>query len=570
MNQLAMFGSEQQQTPPKSVFQMVKAIKAADQDFEWYPTTSEIIDTVKADMREHFHIRNDEKCRVDLMDIGAGDGRVLLSLTEGERYAIEKSMPLIEAMPKDVLILGTDFHQQTIIDKKVSAIFSNPPYSEYDVWTERIIKEANAGVIYFVIPSRWAQHVGIANAIKARHAETEVLGSFDFLGADRQARAKVDVLKVNLGYQSRWNSDVNVDPFDIWFDEHFKLNAVKDKPSEWAARQAAKEEFDATIKAAKAGDLVKSEGLVKTLETLYNSELEKLMATYQTMTDLDPDLLRELEVSISAVKASLKLKIKSLKDKYWNELINNLTAVTERLSTSGRKRELDKLMEHTSIDFNLDNATALVLWVIKTANTYFDDQIIELVETLTEEASVVLYKSNQRTFGKEGWRYNKPDLGMYGLDYQFVLHRVGSVRKSGSWHGTRHGLDERATNLVNDLVTVAINIGFDAVGNISAQDRSWTSGGKHTFYFSDTVTGERQELFVVKGFYNGNLHIKLNKRFIQRLNVMHGRLKGWLKSAEQAAEELDIPRDEAQKGFAVQMQIGLSNLPLLLNNMAKH
>ena len=203
MNQLSMFGAEQPQMPPASVYQMVKSIKEADQDFEWYPTTTEIIDTVKANMHEHFYIRADEKCRVSLLDIGAGDGRVLMQLTEGDRYAIEKSMPLIEAMPKDVLILGTDFHQQTIIDKKVAAIFCNPPYSEYDVWTERIIKEANAGVIYLVIPSRWSGHTGIANAIKARQAETTVLGSFDFLDGDRQARAKVDVLKVNLGYQSR-------------------------------------------------------------------------------------------------------------------------------------------------------------------------------------------------------------------------------------------------------------------------------------------------------------------------------------------------------------------------------
>lgn len=103
MNQLSMFGAEQPQMPPASVYQMVKAIKEADQDFEWYPTTTEIIDTVKANMHEHFYIRADEKCRVSLLDIGAGDGRVLMQLTEGDRYAIEKSMPLIEAMPKDVL-----------------------------------------------------------------------------------------------------------------------------------------------------------------------------------------------------------------------------------------------------------------------------------------------------------------------------------------------------------------------------------------------------------------------------------------------------------------------------------
>ncbi|WP_240224639.1 hypothetical protein [Rheinheimera hassiensis] len=48
MNQLAMFGAEQSPKTPASVYQMVKAIKATEQDFEWYPTTQEIIATVRA------------------------------------------------------------------------------------------------------------------------------------------------------------------------------------------------------------------------------------------------------------------------------------------------------------------------------------------------------------------------------------------------------------------------------------------------------------------------------------------------------------------------------------------
>lgn len=43
-----------------SIARMVDALKATEQDFEWYPTTQEMIDVIVADARELFSLRDDE------------------------------------------------------------------------------------------------------------------------------------------------------------------------------------------------------------------------------------------------------------------------------------------------------------------------------------------------------------------------------------------------------------------------------------------------------------------------------------------------------------------------------
>ena len=38
-----------------STLQLVKTLKDNDEDFEWYPTTSEIINVIKSDIEENNH-----------------------------------------------------------------------------------------------------------------------------------------------------------------------------------------------------------------------------------------------------------------------------------------------------------------------------------------------------------------------------------------------------------------------------------------------------------------------------------------------------------------------------------
>ena len=102
----------------------VDVLKNNDEDFEWYPTTDEIIQKMNRYIKEKL---DGEFNRFSFLDIGAGDGRVLDSFENSNKlYAIEKSLLLIEKMSKNIMVIGTDFLQQTLLDKKVDIIFSNP------------------------------------------------------------------------------------------------------------------------------------------------------------------------------------------------------------------------------------------------------------------------------------------------------------------------------------------------------------------------------------------------------------------------------------------------------------
>lgn len=148
---------------------LLKSVQEADQDFEWYPTTPAMIAAVA---------RYLDKSHRDtsIMDIGAGDGRVLTQLAAyfthqeyhhycppcdreftsraevskcpacgGQRrgtpdqytagypptlYAIEKSTVLIQAQPPGVVPVGTDLFEQNLVTLPVTYIFCSPPYSQ--------------------------------------------------------------------------------------------------------------------------------------------------------------------------------------------------------------------------------------------------------------------------------------------------------------------------------------------------------------------------------------------------------------------------------------------------------
>jgi len=533
--------------------QLVQTLKNEGQDFEFYPSTVEMLAVVKADIDE-----NISDSHLSVLDCGAGDGRVLNALTKGKKYAIEKSRPLLNALDKDIFVIGTDFEAQTLIDKKVSIVFSNPPYSVFEKWATKIIREANSAFVYLIIPSRWQDSQAIKEVIELRQAEVTVLGCFDFLNADRQARANVHIVRVNLHYNDSWSSDTpKINPFDIWFDEYFKIDIAKEEQSEHSVRVQSTENLRSELKNA----LVTGADLVIILEELYQNELARLIKIYQSLSDVNPFLLKELDINLNGVREGLKLKIENLKDRYWNELFNNMTTITDKLTTSSREELLSTLTAHTHIDFTVENAHAVVTWVVKNANTYFDDQLIQLVERMTEKANISLYKSNQRTFGDEQWQYcqSPNELDHYQLDYRIVLSRIGGI-VTGYWTNSNgNGLATTASNFINDLCTIATNLGYDTQGQTRANNLSWQSNTKHEFDYSKQSTGDNKSLFHVRAFKNGNLHLKINPRFICKLNVEFGRLKGWLKSPKDAVDEMGIDADIAVSSFNSNLQITASN-----------
>jgi len=369
----------------------------------------------------------------------------------------------------------------------------------------------------------------------------------------------VHLVRVDRCYSNRYSSGLKVDPFELWFAENFKLEIAKDEQSKYDLFNQCKEQVDESVKKA----LVNGSDLITALESLYQHELQKLLGTYKKLEMIDPAILDELNVSLTAVKRALRIKIEGLKDIFWKELFNHLDKITWRLTKASRERLLSKLTAHTHVDFTVSNAYAVVVWVIKNANHYFDDQLINMVETMTNEANIENYASNQRTFGREEWRYGRTpsELAWYKLDYRIVLHRSGGICTAYySFEQSKSGLSHRAGDVLNDLRTIATNLGFDTSSFGDAHSVAWVSNRKNTFLYHDLSRGQDHILFEAKAYKNGNLHLKLNQAFICRLNVEFGRLKGWLKSPKQAAEELDISETEAAKSFAANLQLEHSNL----------
>lgn len=549
------------QQPPKSTAAMVTRLRQEQQDFEWYPTTEEILSVIKQDM-EALQADFQLEKHPSILDCGAGDGRSLNYLSpKGDKYAIEKSEPLITAMDRDIFIIGSDFHQQILLDKSQDVTFSNPPYSDYVTWSTKIIRESRSGFLYLVIPERWKKSDPINQAIELREAESEVIGQFDFLSADRQARAKVDIVRINLKRTHRYgmHNESKTDPFDLWFEENFKIK-VNPKSAEPADRSSfVREEIQ--------HELVQGRDLISVLTSLYDRDMEKLMNNYKAFESLDGELLQELGVSFAGVRAGLKQKISGLKNLYWQQLFDNLQKITDKLTLKSRENMLKKLTSRTDVDFNAQNVYAIVIWVIKNANHYYDDQLIQLVERMVEKANVVMYKSNQRTFGREDWLYcRRPDdLNRFSLETRVILQRCGGLVTSDfSFDLTQYnGLSSTAYHLIMDILTVATNLGFDATGYERPRDYEWVSNKSCDFHYHDHRTGKTGVLMSVKAFKNGNTHIKFNAAFMARLNVEFGRLQGWLKTAQDAVSEMDIDDAVAAESFESNLQLTGSDMPML-------
>lgn len=496
---------------------LIETLKENNQDFEFYPTTKEIVEKIYYDLAKNIYREESFSC----LDIGSGNGNFFNKFNEIKgkasiygKYAIEKSEILISKMPADIVIVGTDFWENTLIDKQVDFIFSNPPYSEFEGWSEKIIREANAKVVYLVIPERWKNSGAINEVLKLRKATAESLGSFDFLDAERAARAKVEIVKITLkkGY------DYGIDPFDLFIEENFTFQSGDGWHEREAERKAKKEEQEKI----KETELAAGRDLIQILASFYSQDMQKLLENYKKLEALDSDLLKELGVEVRNIKKGLKEKISGLKYKYWHELFNNLEKITSRLIYSKREHLLRKMGNNVNIDFNEQNAYALVIWAIKNANQYYDEQLKEVFLELSEPAYIKNYKSNQKTWEKDGWRYTKNHTN-YTLDYRVIVEKYS---------------EKYQDQFIADVWVIANNLGFKWIG--------------------DTKT-----------FKNGNIHFKFEKDFIQALNIEAARLLGWIKSPQEAAAEFhetcEFNAEKAEKTFNKNFALPLMPKNLLLN-----
>jgi hypothetical protein len=593
---------------------LLEQLRASGQDFEWYPTTNEIIGKLIADIRaqkEYYDGYGGRGSLASVLDIGAGNGKVLRALRDArysrygreentgqlftECYAIEKATPLLEQLDADVFVIGTEFHEQSLVSKQVDVTFCNPPYSEFTEWATKIIRESASKLVYLVIPTRWQDSLEITAALAFRDATAEIVGEFSFMHSeDRAARAQVNLIRIKLSPETD-------DAFDRFFSEQFgelkaKFEGTRTKSAD--RRDAEKVDHDAD-KQARFRQLVVGPSYPERMVELYNAEMDHVRRNYDLVAQLDADLLKEFDITPSRILGCLKSRLTGLRNTYWQELIRNMSQVTNRLCSKKRKEILQKLNQSGAVDFTLANIHAVVIWVLKNSNLYIDAQLIEVFEDMVEAANVRNYKSNQRVFTHDRWRYNEAKPTHIALEYRLVLNHCGGIDRGYSYE---RGLSERGAEFIGDLITVARNLGFECItARPSARD-DWKTGETRTFDMTakyevgdrvqwggktrKTIIGKYplpdgkwqyrlggvdptheyihekllrgEPLFEVRAFLNSNLHVRLNQKFALALNVEYGRLKGWLKNGAEAADELGEP--EAAKFFSSNLRVGSGSL----------
>ena len=540
--------------------QLVLELKEKEQDFEFYPTTKEIIACIHKHINNHWEIEHNSN---KVLDIGCGtenfrkyieelhherelwkekasrnaNGEIDYSIRNAKNfnvlhyYVMEKSQVLLQKLDKNTIVLGTDFYDNTLVDKQVDLIFCNPPYSVYAEWTKRIISESNCKYIYLVIPERWKEDIEIQKTIETIGAEAKTIGSYDFLNAERSARAKVDVVFVD-------KTKVPTDSaFDRWFDETFKMRDKEEK-TEWKLE----EEKEENLKNELVGGANKGERLIN----LYEAEQRKLYEHFLAISGLDVDILESINIQKSAVKQALKTRIQGLKTLYWKVVFDNLDEITDRLTSDTRQEMFNKFKSLQSVDFTIQNIYSLILWVIKNANTYYNDQMIEFFKKLSSPENCKAYKSNDR-IGTEHWRF-ADENSHYTLDYRIICDRL-SFSNNYSWDKE---IDKwKAVHTIDDICTIANNLNFE----VGIKDIPQVFGKKYKILLKNGKTFCEYRIYK-----NGNCHLKFNKEFMKALNVEVSRLLGWINKPEDIAKEFDDEMKEgAEKYYKGSMQYCLSS-----------
>lgn len=285
--------------------QLVMELKKQEQDYEFYPTTKEIIACIHNHVNSNWEIENKAS---KVLDIGCGtenfrkyikelhDKRELWKETASKRidgsidysirnatnwkinsyYVMEKSQILLQKLDRNTIVLGTDFYDNTLVE--------------------------------------------------------------------RTARAKVDVVFVD-------KTKVPTDSaFDRWFDETFKMRDKEEKTIWETARDK-----ENGLKNQLVGGANKGERLIN----LYEAEQHKLYEHFLAISGLDVDILESINIQKSAVKQALKERIQGLKTLYWKVVFDNLEEITNRLTSNTRNKMFNKFKSLHCIS-NGDNTLKLL------------------------------------------------------------------------------------------------------------------------------------------------------------------------------------------------------------------
>ena len=545
----------------KQMNELIVELKEAGEDFEFYPTTRDMVRRIWRFQSDNHsgHFRFGK-----VLDIGCGkcDFRKWvkeLNQESGDRssvdiyeyFVIEKSHILIDRLDPDVIVLGTDFNEATLIDKEVDTIFCNPPYSEYEEWTRRIILESCCDDIFLIIPSRWKQSKTIQLALRSLKAPegkklVSVLGHADFLNAERNARAKVDILHIDKSWMA---DDAG---FDYMFDEIFGM--PDDNGDKWNAEFEAAEQQARKLKT----ELAAAKNKVELLCNGYEEARTELFNHFKTIAGLDTAVLESVGVHKKKVKEALKMRFSGLKNLYWKAAFDCLDEITSRLTSSSRRNMLERFSILKSVDFTPSNLYAMIVWVIKNYNKFTEQQMIDLFKGMSSKENVRNYVSNKRVFEDYCSRYGSDESKHthYTLDYRIICTEYALPGEG--WHSSYEPrVRDSCQRKIEDVCAVAFSLGFQA-GEIQLPE-NW--GKRGTVYMDDN----RTILFAFRCYLNSNVHIKFNIELMKALNVAVARKLGWIRKPSDIAQEFPPEMAKgAERYFNCFRLLDVSKVPCLL------
>ncbi len=510
---------------------LIADLKENGEDFEWYPTTREMVSLIWAFLISNKYTGYDVGSINEVLDIGAGDGRILKWFDEFscadnggylKLFAIEKSKRLIEAMDKRILTLGCDLNDTPLLDKRVDLIFCNPPYSSYKEWLLRILDEGNAKNICFIIPQRWKEDKDILRFLaQNQQIKYEIIDSCDFNNAERSARAKVDIVYFNTNRNDGREGDALFEKFlDLQFGFD-KFGSIED--STYLLYQKEKQEQESFSEECA---LVEAQKLIEYLCNRYNAEKKEFIEALRSFSNISPKIFACLEIEKRKLVARIEKKFEGIRALYWEELFKKLDSISGRLTTKRAGFISKNYIAERGIEFNRDNVYAIVIWIIKNADSYIQESYEEVWDNIVSRADVKGYKSNIH-FNKESFRYNQDTLKQtpHKLDYRVVLSgTAANYRYSSSRH-----------DLAHDIGIVARNLGFNVL-NRHLSMVAFRGGEKEEMYFlKEDSTFEL--LFESISYKNGNVHIKFNKEFLAKFNIAVGKRRGWIRNKEESMAE---------------------------------
>ena len=559
--------------------QKIRALTENSEDYEWYPTTDEILSAMNKDLHtlfmkekiaEHsYHNRhdkmfsyesgkfNDKKGEYEktyfiktFLDVGAGDGRVFDAVNGRvaieRRYGIEKSKAQADDLiGRGVFIIGRDFFKTSLLDKEYGVIFSNPPYSRFAEWTEKLFREANFGVMYLVLPVRWQHQTREAGLRVDKRCgielyDVKVIGEFDFLHADRSARARVNLIRVthkkvkvedhyrgeSAGHHFEFGCETERDSFERWIAEN--IGSFEAEPGE------NEKEKDLKLKESPIPELVES----------FEAEAKALFDLFKAIGKTPFRVIEAFHIDRKSVLEVIRENIKSLKERYWRIAFDKLSVINSRLIHETRRKLLYEMEEFQSLDFNEDNIYTIAVWVIKHFNEYTGEQILSVFDALTSQDYITAYKSNVH-WNHDDWRYGrKPKPEKYKLDYRLVTHCYKSYRYDQC--------------VVDDFIVICRSLGY-YIPDYRYLDHE-ALGAEQRF-----CTVENQLAFTVRLYKNHNAHLKINQDLMMKFNIEVARLRHWINDHRDIQEEFEVSEAEALRLWNQPslLNIGQADIPLL-------